>query len=64
VSRILDLSHCPHCGADLQKPTPRSCPACAGSLQRRYLEWGCLSSKPLWLLGFVSVYAVLHDALL
>jgi hypothetical protein len=31
-----------------------------GSLQRRYLQWGCLSSKPLWLLGFVSIGGALQ----
>jgi len=26
-------------------------------LQRRYLQWGCLTSKPLWLLGFALIAA-------
>ncbi len=45
--RILDVRHCPHCEAELPQPVPRVCPACAGSIQKRYLSTGCLTSKPL-----------------
>lgn len=52
MTRILQLERCPHCKAELPKPVPRVCPECAGSLQRRYLSIGCLTSKPpLLLLG-------------
>lgn len=50
VSRLIETKRCPHCGKDLEPPIPRTCPACAGSLQQRYLRSGCLSSKPLLLL--------------
>ncbi|TAJ25421.1 MAG: hypothetical protein EPO68_00060 [Planctomycetota bacterium] len=48
--RILKTDKCVHCGVALEQPTPRLCPKCGGSLQQRYLKWGCLSSKPLVLL--------------
>ncbi|MEZ5978440.1 MAG: hypothetical protein R3F34_09500 [Planctomycetota bacterium] len=48
--RILDTDRCPHCRADLPEPVPRSCPECGGSLQKRYLESGCLTSKPMLVL--------------
>ena len=44
--RILDLDRCRHCKADLERPTPRVCPACGGSLQKRHLALGCLTSAP------------------
>ena len=47
MSRLLDADTCPHCKEPLPEPTPRTCPACGGSLQQRYLQSGCLSSKPL-----------------
>jgi len=50
--RVLDTGRCPHCKAELARPTPRSCPSCGGSLQKRYLASGCLTSAPkLLLLG-------------
>lgn len=49
--RILEFEECPHCAAALPERTPRTCPECGGSLQQRYLQTGCLSSKPLILLG-------------
>ncbi|QDU84566.1 hypothetical protein Pla163_16770 [Planctomycetes bacterium Pla163] len=49
--RILEVDRCPHCKADLERPTPRLCPSCGGSLQKRYLEAGCLSSKPVLLIA-------------
>jgi len=48
--RVLKTRICPHCKADLAKPTPRSCPKCGGSLQQRYLKAGCISSAPKLLL--------------
>jgi hypothetical protein len=44
--RILDLDRCKHCKAELPHPTPRVCPTCGGSLQRRHLAIGCLTSAP------------------
>ena len=44
--RLIDDKHCPHCKAELPDPKPRVCPECAGSLQKRYLASGCLSSRP------------------
>jgi predicted amidophosphoribosyltransferase len=44
--RILDVDHCPHCKGNLSKPTPRVCPQCGGSLQKRFLTAGCLTSAP------------------
>lgn len=49
--RLLETETCPHCKAALPAPTPRVCPECGGSLQKRYLEAGCLSSKPMLLLA-------------
>lgn len=49
--RLIDADTCPHCEAELPDPLPRSCPDCGGSLQKRYLEAGCLSSKPVLLIG-------------
>ncbi|MHC4263062.1 MAG: hypothetical protein ACYSWX_11105 [Planctomycetota bacterium] len=45
--RILDINQCPHCKAELPAETPRTCPECGGSLQQRYLQSGCLTSKPM-----------------
>ena len=52
--RILDTKRCPHCKEVLPEPTPRVCPACGGSIQKRFLSAGCLTSAPppvllLWL---------------
>lgn len=58
--RLVEGATCPHCDAELPARKPRVCPACGGSLQKRYLTCGCLSSAPagvlllaalLWLLG-------------
>jgi len=38
---------CPHCKAEVPKDHGRVCLDCGGSLQKRYLAIGCLSSKPL-----------------
>ena len=52
--RILEVERCPHCKAELPKPTPRVCPSCAGSLQKRHLSIGCLTSAPpLFLIGIL-----------
>lgn len=50
MPRILDTNECPHCGAELGKPTPRVCPECGGSLQQRHLKAGCLHSGPVAIL--------------
>jgi predicted amidophosphoribosyltransferase len=47
MPRIQEQSICRHCKAELPHPTPRTCPECGGSLQQRYLQSGCLTSKPL-----------------
>lgn len=57
--RILDRSDCPHCGAELPDPTPRVCPDCGGSLQKRYLTWGCLSSAPPVLLAGLALWRLI-----
>jgi hypothetical protein len=46
VPRLIEEGHCPHCDARLPEPKPRVCPACGGSLQQRYLRYGCLTSAP------------------
>jgi predicted amidophosphoribosyltransferase len=46
MPRLIDSKTCPHCGEDLPRPVPRTCPRCAGSLQQRYLKAGCLTSAP------------------
>ena len=48
--RVLELDRCPHCKTKLEQPTPRVCPVCAGSLQKRFLTAGCLTSAPRLLL--------------
>lgn len=53
--RVLDVRHCPHCKEALDAPTPRVCPACGGSLQKRYLSLGCLSTAPLLLAVAVPI---------
>ncbi len=50
MPRLIEEDRCPHCAAELPEPKPRVCPACAGSLQQRYLRAGCLSSGPRLLL--------------
>ncbi len=47
MPRLIPDKHCPHCGALLPDPKPRTCPQCMGSLQQRFLRYGCLSSAPL-----------------
>jgi predicted amidophosphoribosyltransferase len=44
--RVIESRRCPHCKAELPEPTPRVCPSCMGSLQKRHLSLGCLSSAP------------------
>jgi hypothetical protein len=61
MPRVLSLDRCPHCKESLEHPTPRSCPHCGGSLQLRYLSWGCITSKPMVLLvGLGLVWHLLH----
>jgi hypothetical protein len=53
--RLIDAKKCPHCGAKLPQPVPRACPECAGSLQKRFVTAGCLTSAPkLFLLGYAA----------
>lgn len=56
--RILDADRCPHCKSVLQQPVPRVCPACGGSLQKRYLSAGCLTSAPKVLLLAALAWAI------
>lgn len=42
---------CPHCKAEVPKDHGRLCIECGGSLQKRYLSIGCLTSKPLILIA-------------
>jgi predicted amidophosphoribosyltransferase len=56
--RILDTRTCPHCKAQLPQPTPRVCPSCAGSLQKRFLQLGCLTTAPKVLLIAALVWAI------
>ena len=46
MPRLLDTKYCPACRAKLPQPTPRFCPECAQSMQKRFLSWGCLTSAP------------------
>jgi predicted amidophosphoribosyltransferase len=62
VPRLIKEANCPHCGAALPDPKPRSCPRCAGSLQQRYLRAGCLSSAPK-LIAFVALAWWLAESL-
>lgn len=55
--RLLKTDRCPHCKTDLPSPTPRVCPSCAGSLQRRFLSLGCLSSAPPIVLAALGLWA-------
>jgi len=57
--RILDVDRCPHCKSELEKPTPRVCPACGGSLQKRFLTAGCLSSAPPIVLAAWGLWHIL-----
>ena len=64
--RILETRRCPHCKVELPDPTPRVCPACAGSLQQRHLKLGCLTSAPkLFLAGAIvwGAWAAVRGAL-
>jgi len=53
--RIEKYALCPHCKVELRGPTPRVCPACGGSLQKRFLKWGCLTSAPPILLAAAAL---------
>ena len=50
MPKLIDEGACPHCGAKIPEPKPRSCPSCMGSLQQRFLKAGCLSTGPTLLL--------------
>jgi predicted amidophosphoribosyltransferase len=61
LPRLIKEPICPHCGAKLPEPKPRSCPQCAGSLQQRYLKAGCLSSAPKLIAVSVAVGWLLRE---
>jgi hypothetical protein len=62
VPRLIDAKDCPHCGAELPEPKPRSCPKCAGSLQQRHLKIGCLSSAPKLVALALAIWWLVHRA--
>lgn len=57
--RLIEAENCPHCGKELPDPKPRVCPECMGSLQKRYLQTGCLTSAPKLILFVIAVRALL-----
>jgi hypothetical protein len=62
VPKVIEQPTCPHCKAELQRPIPRSCPVCGGSLQQRFLASGCLTTKPLVLLfGLGLLWLLAHS---
>ena len=60
MARLIDERHCPHCGIELPEPKPRVCPSCAGSLQKRHLRFGCLTSAPKLLLFALGLWWLLR----
>lgn len=57
--KLIEDGRCPHCGTNLGEPKPRVCPDCMGSLQKRYLAAGCLTSAPkLILFALLCDYAL------
>ncbi len=60
MPRLIQTRHCPHCRAELPQPVPRVCPSCAGSLQKRFLAAGCLTSAPKMLLLACGLWAAAH----
>jgi len=60
--RVIETKRCPHCKAVLPQPTPRVCPSCAGSLQKRFLTLGCLTSAPPIVLAMLGAAALLREA--
>lgn len=61
--RLLKTGHCPHCKAELGKPTPRVCPKCGGSIQQRFLKVGCLTSAPKLLLFGAGIWWLVRETL-
>ena len=59
--RILDLDRCTHCKTPLERPTPRMCPTCGGSLQKRHLALGCLSSAPKLLVLALVLWCAVRE---
>jgi hypothetical protein len=59
---MIEADRCPHCRAELERPLPRACPACGGSLQKRYLSAGCLTSRPMLVLLAVGGLWLLRRA--
>jgi len=60
MPRLIDDDKCPHCGAELPDPKPRSCPECMGSLQQRHLKAGCLTAAPVVLALIAGLCYVLR----
>lgn len=54
--RLVEGDRCPHCKRPLEDPKPRVCPHCMGSLQKRYLTSGCLTSAPKLVLFGLLVF--------
>lgn len=61
--RLIDARQCPHCKAELEKPLPRVCPKCGGSLQQRFLKAGCLTSAPKLLLLGAGIWWLVRETL-
>lgn len=54
MSRVrsgVEGGRCPHCKTEVPKDHGRVCVECGGSLQKRYLSIGCLTSKPIILIA-------------
>lgn len=60
MPRLVTATHCPHCNHELPETMPRICPACAGSLQQRFLRAGCLTSAPLVLTAAGALWLAEH----
>ena len=56
MPRLIRSPYCPHCRATLPEPKPRACPQCAGSLNQRFLQVGCLTSAPPVLLMALGLW--------
>ena len=60
--RIVAAKSCPRCRAKLEQPTPRVCPACGASLQKRFLSLGCLSSAPPIVIALAGAAMLARDS--
>lgn len=54
--RIEKHARCPHCKTELGGANERVCPECGGSLQKRFLKAGCLTSAPPVFLAAASLF--------